>query len=143
MATTGRTRRVYLTTKGGASTYTWLAGEQSNNFSLEAEMLEASDKSSDFRQYIPGIKGATADVTVFADTDSSSPQHQLISALYKGESVYVFIGTLGDGNTPTEGDMFEAYIQSISTPNELSGVVTRSITLQPTGEIEHLPAPTK
>lgn len=139
MATTGRTRRVYLTTAAGAGNYTWLAGEQSNNFSIDREMLEATDKSSDFKQFVPGIIGASADVTVFADTDASSPQHTLISALYKGEKVYVFIGTLGDNNTPVEGDAFEAYIASISTPNELSGVVTRSITLQITGEITHLP----
>lgn len=139
MAVTGRNRRVYLTTKGGMATYTWLAGEQSNNFSIESEMLETTDKSSDFRQYIPGIKGGSADVTVFADTAASGPQHQLISALYKGESVYVFIGTLGDDGQPAEGDAFEAYIASISTPNEISGVVTRSITLQITGEITHLP----
>lgn len=139
MATTGRTRRVYLTTKAGAGNYTWLAGEQSNNFSIEREMLESTDKSSEFKQFVPGIMGASADVTVFADADANSPQHTLINALYKGISVYVFIGTLGEDNNPIEGDAFEAYIASISTPNELSGVVTRSITLQVTGEIKHLP----
>ena len=139
MATTGRTRRVYLTTASGAGNYTWLAGEQSNNFSIEREMLEATDKSSNFKQFVPGIMSGSADVTVFADADASSPQHTLINALYKGTTVYVFIGTLGDNDTPIEGDAFEAHIASISTPNELSGVVTRSITLQITGEIKHLP----
>lgn len=140
MATSGRTRRVYLTTKASGGEYTWLAGEQSNNFSIEREMLESTDKSSMFRQYVPGIMGGSADVTVFADNDVESPQYKLFQALYKGETVFVFIGTLGDDNTPVEGDAFEAFIASISTPNELSGVVTRSITLQVTGEIEHLPA---
>lgn len=103
-------------------------------------MLESTDKSSQWRKFIAGIKGATAEVSVFADNSADSPQHQLIESLFKGESVYCFIGTLESGDKPTEGDIFEALVSSISTPNEIGSIVTRSISLQVTGEVEHLPS---
>lgn len=102
-------------------------------------MLESTDKSSEWRQFIAGIKGATAEVSVFADNSADSPQHQLIESLFKGETVYCFIGTLAS-EKPTEGDVFEALVSSISTPNEIGSIVTRSISLQVTGEVVHLPS---
>lgn len=141
MATSGNKRKLYLTTtKSQNGPFTWLTGEQSNSLNLEAEMLESTDKSSEWRQFIAGIKGATAEVSVFADNSADSPQHQLIESLFKGESVYCFIGTLGSGDNPTEGDIFEALVSSISTPNEIGSIVTRSISLQVTGEVLHLPS---
>lgn len=138
MATHGNIRKMYLTTSSGGSTYTWLKGEQSNNLNLDAEMLEATDKSSQWKQYVPGMKGATADVTVFADNEDAG-QKSLLKSLFKGDKVYCFIGELGSGNTPSEGDIFEAYVSSISTPNENGSLVTRSISLQITGEVQHIP----
>ena len=138
MATHGNIRKMYLTTSSGGSTYAWLKGEQSNNLNLDAEMLEATDKSSQWKQYVPGMKGATADVTVFADNEDAG-QKSLLKSLFKGDKVYCFIGELGSGNTPSEGDIFEAYVSSISTPNENGSLVTRSISLQITGEVQHIP----
>lgn len=140
MATSGNKRKLYLTTSKDASgQFTWLKGEQSNSLNIDAEMLESTDKSSDWRQFIAGIKGATAEVSVFADNSADSPQFQLMESLFKGTSVFCFIGTLGDGETPAEGDIFEALVSSISTPNEMGSVVTRSVSLQVTGEVVHIP----
>ena len=139
MATHGNKRKMYLTTAAGGSSYTWLAGEQSNTISIEAEMLEATDKSSAWKQYVPGMKGGTAEVTVFADGDDAG-QKSLLNSLFKGDKVFCFIGELGSGNTPAEGETFEAYVTSISTPAENGSLITRSISLQITGEVTHLPA---
>lgn len=139
MATHGKKRKMYLTTGAGTSgVYTWLTGEQSNSLNLDAEMLEATDKSSDWKQFVPGMKGATAEVTVFANSTDEG-QKKLLASLFKGETVYCFIGEVGTTNTPEEGDIFEAYVSSISTPNELGSLVTRSISLQVTGEVVHIP----
>ena len=141
MATSGNKRKLYLTTsKDAIGQFTWLKGEQSNSLNIDAEMLESTDKSSDWRQFIAGIKGATAEVSVFADNSADSPQFQLMESLFKGTSVFCFIGTLGTGETPAEGDIFEALVSSISTPNEMGSVVTRSVSLQVTGEVVHIPA---
>jgi predicted secreted protein len=138
MATHGNKRKMYLTTAASGSTYAWLAGEQSNNLNLDSEMLEATDKSSQWRQYVPGMKGGTAEVTVFAN-NTDAGQISLLKSLFKGDKVFCFVGELGSNNTPSEGETFEAYVSSISTPAENGSLVTRSISLQITGEVNHLP----
>ena len=140
MAVLGNERRCYITTAEGG-TYTWLAGEQNNSFNRSAEAIEVSDKSTDWTQFIAGKKNATASVTVFVDDSASEPQHQLLTALHKGETVYCFIGKLGGTGSqePSEGDLFEAIVTECSDTNDFGAVATRSISLQVTGEPTHYP----
>lgn len=140
MAVLGNERRCYITTAEGG-TYTWLAGEQNNSFNRSAEAIEVSDKSTDWTQFIAGKKNATAGVTVFVDDTASAPQHQMLSALHKGTTVYCFIGKLGGtgSQTPSEGDLFEAIVTECSDTNDFGAVATRSISLQVTGEPTHYP----
>ena len=140
MAVLGNERRCYITTAEGG-TYTWLAGEQNNSFNRSAEAIEVSDKSTDWTQFIAGKKNATASVTVFVDDTASAPQHQMLSALHKGTTVYCFIGKLGGTGSqePSEGDLFEAIVTECSDTNDFGAVATRSISLQVTGEPTHYP----
>lgn len=138
---TGNSMRVYLTDKGSGGTYTWLAGEQNSSVNLSAEMIDVSDKSTEWKQYLPGMKGGTIDLTVFADDDTNGPQHKLLTALHKGAQVYVFVGSMGSaGNTPSEGDMCAAYVTSIGNTYDNNGVASRSVSLQITGAVTHYPA---
>ena len=138
---TGNSMRVYITDKATGGTYAWLAGEQTSSVNLTAEMLDTSDKSSEWKQYLPAMKGGTIDVTVFADDDASSPQSKLLKSLMNGSIVYVFVGKLSGTSTftPSEGDMASAYVTSISNTYDTNGVATRSISLQITGEVVHYP----
>ena len=135
---TGNKMRLYLTEAGG-DTYTWLKGEQSHSTTFNSEMIDVSDKSTDWQQFIAGMKSGTAEVTVHADDDASGPQHKLLTALHKGQSVFVFSGILGDDSSPTEGDMFEALVSSIGNTYDNNGVASRSISLQITGAVVHYP----
>lgn len=137
MAIHGNKNKMYLV-PSGEDTFTWLTGEQSNNLNIEAEMLESTDKSSEWKQFVPGMKGGTAEVTVFANKEDET-QTLLLKSLIKGEKLVCFIGELGINDRPAEGDMFEAYVSSISTPNENGSLVTRSVSLQVTGKVSHLP----
>lgn len=137
---TGNSMRVYLTDKASGGTYTWLAGEQNSSVNLSADMIEVSDKSTEWKQYLPAMKGGTIDLTVFADDDASGPQHKLLSALHNGSQVYVFVGTMGNGNAPAEGDMCAAYVTSIGNTYDNNGVASRSISLQITGNVTHYPS---
>lgn len=130
MATLGNKRRFYLGTSSEGS-WTWLQGEQSNSMNLSAEMINVSDKSSEWSQFISGIKGATAEVTVFADDEQAS----LISALIAGTTVYCFVGELS-GTNPTNGYTFQALVSSIGETNDNGAVASRSISLQVTGAVE-------
>ena len=132
--------KTYLTTTLSDGEFTWLKGEQNSSVNINSEMLETSDKSTKYRQYIPGMIGGTIDLTVFADNDSSSPQAKMLASLHKGEPVYVFVGILGDGETgPAEGDLAEAYVTSVGNTYDVNGVATRAVSLQITGEITHYP----
>lgn len=130
----GNKRRCYIgTSKNG--TWTWLTGEQSNNFNLSANQVETSDKSSGWQSFIYGIKGATADVTVFVD-NKDAQQKAVMSALINGTNVFVFIGELA-GSTVKEGDVFEALVTSIGDTNDNGSVSSRNISLVATGEVSH------
>lgn len=142
MATLGNNRRVYIvTTASSTTTYTWLTGEQTNSFNLTSEAIETSDKSTEWAQFISGKKGATAEVTVYAD-DTNAQQQAALKALTTGVNVKVFIGTLTGTSTktPSEGDVFSAIVTSISDTNDNGSVATRSISLTANGAVTHYPA---
>ena len=135
MAELGNTRRVYIITKStgenGADVYTALKGEQSNNVNRSAESIDISDKDTgSWGSTMAGKKSLTVDVTVYAD---NTEQKVFLDAFYKDQTVKVFIGKLGDGNTPVEGEAFDAVITSISDTNDAGAVATRSMSLASKG----------
>lgn len=140
MAQLGNERRVYIVTGSSTSTYTWLAGEQSNSFNRTAEAIETSDKSTDWAQFLSDKKGATAEVTVYTN-DSDAQQKAALSALHNGSQVRVFVGTLTSGSStaPSEGDVFAAVVTAISDTNDNGAVSTRSISLTASGAVTHYP----
>ena len=126
MAELGNTRRVYIIT-GDGNTYTALKGEQSNSVNRSAESIDISDKDTgSWGSTMAGKKSLTVDVTVYAD---NTEQKVFLDAFYKDQTVKVFIGKLGDGNTPVEGEAFDAVITSISDTNDAGTVATRSMSL--------------
>lgn len=141
MATLGNNRRVYIvTTNSSTTTYTWLTGEQTNSFNLTSEAIETSDKSTEWAQFISGKKGATAEVTVYAD-NTNAQQQAALKALTTGADVKVFIGALTGTSTktPSEGDVFSAVVTAISDTSDNGAVATRSISLTANGAVTHYP----
>lgn len=130
MAELGNTRRVYIIT-GDGNNYTALKGEQSNNVNRSAESIDISDKDTgSWGSTMAGKKSLTVDVTVYAD---NTEQKVFLDAFYKDQTVKVFIGKLGNGNTPVEGEAFDAVITSISDTNDAGAVATRSMSLASKG----------
>ena len=134
----GNKRRCYLGTSNGSG-YTWLTGEQSNSMNRSGNLIEVSDKSTVWQKFIAGVRGATASVTVHAD-DSEAQQQAAIAALVNGTSVFVFIGEVGDNNTPSKGDAFEALVGAVNDTNDNGAVSTRQIELTATGDVTRYPA---
>ena len=141
MAELGNIRRVYIVTGTSTKTYTWLTGEQTNSFNRTAEALEYSDKSTVWAQFLAGKRGATAEVTLYAD-DTNAQQKAALAALHNGTTVNVFIGTLSSGENPapTNGDIFEAIVTAISDTNDQGAVATRNVSLTANGEVTHYPS---
>jgi TP901-1 family phage major tail protein len=132
MAELGNTRRVYIVV-GDGNTYTALKGEQTNSVNRSAESIDISDKDSGaWGDTMPGKKSLTLDVTVYAD-NTDAQQKAMLNAFYTDQTVKVFVGKLGEGNTPAEGEMFEAVITSINDTNDAGAVATRSMSLASKG----------
>ena len=131
MAELGNTRRVYIVA-GSGSTYTALKGEQTNSVNRSAESIDISDKDTGaWGSTMAGKKSLTLDVTVYAD---NTEQKSFLDAFYKDQTIKVFVGKLGSGNTPAEGEAFDAVIVSISDTNDAGAVATRAMSLASKGE---------
>ena len=128
----GNKRRVYLTT-GSGNTRTWIVGEQSNSIDYTNNALDASDKSTEWDQFISGNKNWTATATFNLDNASTAQQKTLLQSLISGAAVSIFIGELGSGNAIAEGMAGSAIITSISETAERNGIITREITFTGSG----------
>lgn len=132
MAELGNTRRVYIVT-GSGNTYTALKGEQTNSVNRSAESIDISDKDSGaWGSTMAGRKSLTLDVTVYADNTDAN-QLAILTAFYKDQTVKVFVGKLGEGDIPAEGEAFDAVITSISDTNDAGSVATRAMSLASKG----------
>ena len=129
--TTGNKRRAYVV---DASTYTWLAGEQNNSVNLNGNLIDISDKSTDWQKWIAGVKGGTISITVFTDNESSAEQKKFLNALKSGTLVNIFIGELAEGNNPSPGYTAEALVSSITETNNNGEVSSRDLQLTINGE---------
>ena len=119
--------------------FTWLGGEQSNSVNRTAEAVEVSDKSNDWAQFIAGKKGATIEITVFADAEDDA-QLGAIKALVAGTRVEYAIGDVDtDEDEPVFGEYGFAIITAVSDTNDFGSVASRTISLTATGESEFTP----
>lgn len=136
-AVLGNKRKAYIGTS-----HVWLTGEQSNSLSLASNKVEISDKSTVWQRFISGVKGATAEVTVYADNNDAQ-QIAVLTGFFKGEDVDVFIGTFvsgsGSGSGMVEGDAFSAVVDSVSDTNDNGSVSSRTIALTANGPVTHYP----
>ena len=132
MAELGNSRRVYIIT-GNGDTYTALKGEQTNSVNRSAESIDISDKDTGaWGSTMAGKKSLTLDVIVYADNTDAN-QKALLNAFYADQTVKAFVGKLGDGGVPSEGEAFDAVITSISDTNDNGAVATRAMSLASKG----------
>ena len=129
----GNKRRVYLTTGSGNGTNTWIAGEQSNSVDFTNNAIDASDKSTEWDQFISGNKSWTVSATFNLDNASTGQQKTLLQSLVSGASVRVFVGELGSGNGVVEGVAGSGIVSSISETAERNGIVSREVTITGSG----------
>ena len=129
----GNKRRVYLTTGSGSGTNTWIAGEQSNSIDYTNNAIDASDKSTEWDQFISGNKSWTVSATFNLDNSSTQQQKVLLQSLISGASVRIFVGELGSGNGVVEGLAGTGIVSSISETAERNGIVSREVTITGSG----------
>lgn len=133
MAVLGNTKKAYIKV---SNSYVWLGGEQSNSVNITAEAVEVSDKNSVWASFIAGKRGATVEITVFAD-NTNSAQSAALSALIAGTEVDWAVGTIS-GSTISAGDSGKAIVTSVSDTNDFGAVASRTISLTVTGAVTHV-----
>lgn len=142
MAVNGNKRKVYLTDGKGLGKFVWVAGETSSNLSLQRNMIEISNKSSEHADFIAGRQSGTASVTVNLDDSATDSQRKMVSAFHNGQKVFVFQGEVSEGSsaTPVNGTAYEALISGLDRDYPDDAVVTATFNLQICGKPEEYPA---
>ena len=143
MAENGNKRKVYLTDGKGTGSFTWVAGETSSNLSLQRNMIETSDKSSEHATFIAGRQSGTGSVTVNLDDTATDSQRKMVKSFYDGQKLFVFQGEInGDGTsaTPANGTAYEALVSGLDRDFPDDAVVTATFNLQVCGKPVEYPA---
>lgn len=131
----GSAYKLYVS-KVGADNTTPLVGESTSTLNITADALEVSDKSSPWKQYIAGMRGATLSATLYADDDDAS-QKLLISSLMAGDTVMVRLARLVGQGYKGEYSA-QAIITSIGLTMQNGGVASRDVSFQITDAVRVL-----
>lgn len=130
MAENGNNNKIYIVT--GGSTYTVIGGELSNNFTVNAEIVNVSSKDNDWAANIAGEKSFEASGSF--NLDKSSVIHNSLRA---GDTVTIFIGQIV-GSTPRYGVSGSAIIASTAVASERNSAVTIDISFTGTGTLTYI-----
>lgn len=128
----GSAYRLYVS-KVGADNRTPLVGESTSTLNITADALEVSDKTSAWKQYIAGMRGATLNATLYAD-DADASQKLIISSLMAGDTVLVRLARMS-GQVYVGDYSAQAIITSIGLTMQNGGVATREVSFQITGAV--------
>ena len=131
MATeSGNSNKIYVVPSAGV--YTAVGGELSNSFTVNSEIIDVSNKDSDWAANIAGTKSFEASGNFQVDKTSTTK-----AALVAGASVNIFIGEIS-GSTPVYGVSGSAIISSVAVSSERNAAVTLDISFTGTGALAYI-----
>ena len=119
-------------TSNAEITYTVLAGEQNSNLNITSDLIETTTKEA-WKTFMAGTKGATGNVTLFADVTDAN-QKKLLTSLMSGTEVFCFFGDMSTPASPV-GYSFSALVGSIGETADKGAVLSRDVALTATGEV--------
>lgn len=131
MAENGNRRKVYLV-KEDASVY--VVGQTSGSLSINDELLDVSDKTHEWSQYVSGKKAWSATVGIHLDNSATAHQIEFLDSLIDGKMVKVFIGVL-EGDQQSDGVVGEALVASVEDTFDNGSTSSRSINLTGIGPL--------
>jgi hypothetical protein len=101
---------------------------------LNNELVDSSDKSSEWAEYISGQKSWNITVAVNLDNSATANQVKFLESLIEGTKVKVFIGVLS-ADQQSDGFVGEAMVASVEDSYDKGSISSRSISLTGTGAI--------
>ena len=130
----GNDWKMYIGTKASLTdgSYTVLKGEQNTSLNITSDLIETTTKEA-WKTFMAGTKGATGNVTLFADV-ADAQQKSLLASLFSGEEVFCFFGDLSDTSKPI-GYSFSALVGSIGETADKGAVLSRDVALTATGAV--------
>ena len=130
MAHNGNELKLYLVDD---TTNTYVVGQTSTNYTLNDELIEVSDKLTQWIEYVSGRKSWSASLSLNLDNSATAQQIKLVEALTKGQRLHVFIGILKD-NQQSDGIAGEVWVASVENTGDANSIASRSVTLTGNGE---------
>lgn len=130
MAENGNSRKLYIV---DVATSTYVVGQTSVNTSLTNDLIETSDKLTEWTTYISGKKSWSASVSLNLDNSATSKQIAFVEGLTKGQKVKVFIGVLSE-DQQSDGIVGEAWVASVEDTSDNHAISSRSVSLTGDGE---------
>ena len=112
--------------------YAMLKGEQNSSLNITSDLIETTAKE-EWKTFLAGTKGATGNVTLFADA-ADTQQKALLASIFSGTEVFCFYGDLSDTSKPV-GYSFVALVNSIGETADKGSVLSRDVALTATGEV--------
>jgi len=137
MAEAGKKHRVYMVT--GSSTNTAIVGELSSNWTVNGNVIDISDKDSEWFKGMMGNKSWEASASF--SYQKGSNQEQLFESLKAGSQVSLFIGEVA-ACTQTSGVLGNALVASIAVTNDDADRVTWDVSFTGVGELQLITTPT-
>lgn len=130
----GNDWKMYVGTKAAIAdgNYTVLMGEQNSSLNITSDLIETTAKEA-WKTFMAGTKGATGNVTLFADV-TDAQQKTLLASLFSGAEVFCFFGDLSDSTKPV-GYSFTALVGSIGETADKGSVLSRDVALTATGVV--------
>ena len=130
MAENGNIRMVYIV-DGNSNTY--VVGQTSASTSLNDDLIEVSDKATEWAEYISGKKSWSGSLSLNLDNTATAKQIEFVEALTKGQKVRIFVGVLKD-NAQSDGIAGDAWVASVEDTSDNHAVVSRSVSFTGNGE---------
>jgi hypothetical protein len=130
----GNDWKMYVGTKEAIAdgNYTVLKGEQNSSLNITTDLIETTAKEA-WKTFMAGTKGATGNVTLFADV-TDAQQKTLLASLFSGAEVFCFFGDLSNSTKPV-GYSFTALVGSIGETADTGSVLSRDVALTATGVV--------
>ena len=130
MAHNGNEIKLYLVDE---ATNTYVVGQTSVNYSLNDDLIEVSDKLTQWIEYISGRKSWSASLSLNLDNTATSKQIEFVEGLQKGQKLKVFIGIL-KADQQSDGIAGDVWVASVENTADANAIASRSVNLTGNGE---------
>ena len=130
MAHNGNEIKLYLVNE---STNTYVVGQTSVNYSLNDDLIEVSDKLTQWIEYISGRKSWSASLSLNLDNSATAKQIEFVNGIEKGQKLKVFIGIL-KAEQQSDGIAGDVWVTSVENTADANSVASRTVSLTGNGE---------